>query len=129
MPFWADCSQRMHLGKSNDFSIYHTRNHQKVLPSVEEERDLGIVIDNQLKFVKHIQSNIKIANRNLGIIKRTFSYVDYEVFLNFYKSLVRSHLEYGSCVWSFMDKKDCTAPENVQRREPGWLDHQRREPG
>ena len=66
--------------------------------------------------MKHIQNNIKIANRNLGIIKRTFSYSDNEVFLNLYKSLVRPLLEYGSCVWSVMYKKDCIALENVQRR-------------
>ena len=62
--------RHMTLGKSNDFSTYHMGNNQETILSVEEERDLGITIDNQLKFVKHTQNNIKIANRNLGIIKK-----------------------------------------------------------
>ena len=37
---------------------------------------------------------------NLGIIKRTFSYLDKLCFLNLYKSIVRPHLEYASTVLS-----------------------------
>ena len=59
---------------------------------------------------------VKKANRNLGIINRTFSYLDKTVFLNLYKSIVRPHLEYASTVWSVLYKKDCVSFENVQRR-------------
>ena len=59
---------------------------------------------------------VKKANRNLGIIKRTFSYLDKTVFLNLYKSIVHPHLECASTVWSVLYKKDCISIENVQRR-------------
>ena len=60
---------------------------------------------------------IKIANRNLGIIFRTFTYLGKEIFMNLFKSLGRPHLEYyASSVWSPIYKKDRIAIENVQRR-------------
>ena len=41
-----------------------------------EQKDRGVIIDDKLKFVPHIQAMVKKANRNLGMIKRTFSYLD-----------------------------------------------------
>ncbi|MCU7801386.1 MAG: reverse transcriptase family protein, partial [gamma proteobacterium symbiont of Lucinoma myriamae] len=108
--------KHMHFGRENDFSTYFMDRNNEAIITVSEEKDLGVTIDNQLKFVTHIHNSIKVANRNLGIIKRTFSYIDKDIFLNLYKSLVRPHLEYGSCVWTVMYKKDCIAIENVQRR-------------
>ena len=52
----------------------------------------------------------------MGIIFRTFTYLDPEMFKNLYKSIVRPHLEYGTVIWSPMYKKDKIAIENVQRR-------------
>ena len=42
--------------------------------------------------------------------------MDKEMFLNLYKSIVRPHLEYATCVWSPQYKKDAITIENVQRR-------------
>ena len=83
---------------------------------VTEQKDLGVLIDNKLNFVPHIRAMVKKANRNLGIIKRTFSYIDKTIFLNLYKALVRPHLEYASTVWTVIYKRDCIAVENVQGR-------------
>ena len=73
-------------------------------------------MDSKLKFREHINNKVSIANRNLGIIFRTFTYLDKEMFLNLYKSLVRPHLEYASPIWSPLYKQDKIAIENVQRR-------------
>ena len=56
------------------------------------------------------------ANRNLGMIFRTFTYMDKEIFLNLCKSIVRPHLEYAVTVCTLLYKKDMLAIENVQRR-------------
>jgi hypothetical protein len=39
------------------------------------------------------------ANQGRGMIKRSFSYMEKEMFLTLFKSIVRSHLEYGRHVW------------------------------
>ena len=83
---------------------------------VSEEKDLGILIDNSLKFQNHINSQAKKANKMLGLIRRSFSFLDKDMFLCLYKSLVRPYLEYGSQVWSVIYKKEAVTLENVQRR-------------
>ena len=79
---------------------------------VQSEKDLGVIIDRNLKFLEHINSKIKIANRNVGLIFRSFSYTDKDMFLSLYKSIVRSHLEYASCTWAPVTK-ETIALENV----------------
>ena len=73
-------------------------------------------MDNKLTFTNYKYSKIKIATRNLGLIFRTFTYIDKDIFLNLFKSLVRPHLEYASTVWCPVFKKDRVPIENVQRR-------------
>ena len=43
---------------------------------LQEEKDLGVIFDGKLSFDAHIQNCISKANRILGIIKRSFSYLD-----------------------------------------------------
>ena len=72
----------MHLGKEQQFSTYFmTQNREPTkINQVSEQKDLGVIIDNKLKFIPDIQVMVKKANRNLGIIKRTFSCLDETVF-------------------------------------------------
>ena len=41
-----------------------------------EKKDLGIIVDSNLKCVQHINTKVKKANQMLGIIKRTFTFMD-----------------------------------------------------
>ena len=75
------------------------------IEKVANEKDFGVIIDNKLTFRDHITSKVNLANRNLGIIFRTFTFLDTEIFLYLYKSLVRPHLEYATVVWSPLYKK------------------------
>ena len=70
------------------------------LEIVTREKDLGITIDCKLNFRDHIAQKVNIANRNLGIIFRTFTYIDSVIFFNLYNSSVRPHLEYATQKWS-----------------------------
>lgn len=76
-----------------------TANNQEIeLEKVESEKDHGVIIDQNLTFRAHITSKVNIA--------RTFTYIDQEMFLNLYKSIVRPHLEYATPVWSPFYKQD-----------------------
>ena len=103
----------MHIGNSDvkEYTINGT-----VIDTVHEEKDLGVIIDDKLKFRNHVQNAAKTANIVLGSIRRTFKYIDRNVFLNLYKSLVRPHLEYASPAWSITTKRDSAELERVQRR-------------
>ena len=80
------------------------------------ERDIGVFIDNKLSFDEHISNKINKANSTMGIIRRTYDYLDKFSFLLLYKALVRPHLEYANQVWSPMLKRQEISIENVQRR-------------
>ena len=87
-----------------------------IIAKVDSEKDLGVTVDKSLKFTEHIDNKIKLANRNLGLIFRTFAFLATEIFLNLYKSLVRQQLEYAASVWSPVYKKDKITIENMRRR-------------
>ena len=109
----------MHLGKNNKKETYQMKTADGNYHNLEEtevEKDLGVEVDNQLKFSHHIQSKINKANKILGCLKHTFKHLTPEIFTMLYKSLVRPHLEYASCIWSPHLKRDQDAIEKVQRR-------------
>ena len=109
----------MHLGKHNTKETYQMRTEDGKLHNLEEteiEKDLGVEVDNKLKFSPHVQTKVNKANKVLGCLKRTFKHLNKEVFTMLYKSLVRPHLEYASCIWSPHLKRDQDMIEKVQRR-------------
>ena len=59
---------------------------------------------------------VKRANKLVGWIRRTFYFMDKELFLMVYKYLIRSVLDYGSPVWHHSTKKYRQLLQNVQRR-------------
>ena len=87
-----------------------------IITQSTEEKDLGITIDEKLKFQIYINNQTKKANQRLGMIKRSFTYMDKNMFTTLFKSIVRPHLEYGSNIWSVMYKKEAIQIESVQRR-------------
>jgi len=86
------------------------------LKEVKEEKDLGIWIDSELDFDKHINAKIQTANNMLGLIRRSYKSLDQDTFLPLYKTMVRSHFDYGTSVWNPSLRKHIEAIENVQRR-------------
>ena len=69
-----------------------------VLEHVFEEKDLGIIIDSQLKFDEHISTKVKKANAMAGLIRRSFTYQEPMSFKKLYVALLRPHLEYGESI-------------------------------
>jgi hypothetical protein len=108
----SKCKQ-VHLGHATNTKYKMGENE---INQVTEEKDLGILIDDKLKFQQHINQQTKKANQRLGMIKRSFSYMDTEMFLTLFKSIVRPYLEYGSNVWFVIYKKEAIQIENVHRR-------------
>ena len=41
---------------------------------MSEEKDLGVVVDDKLRFSRHIAAAAACANRKLGLLKHTFKY-------------------------------------------------------
>ena len=98
--------QHAHRYTLNDYELEH----------VFDQNNLGVTIDSDLKFDVHIAKKIQKSNTMLGLIKRSFTYMDSNLFKTLYTSYVRPRLEYGSIIWSPFLMKNIKAIENIQRR-------------
>ena len=78
------------------------------LDRVEEERVLVVLFSHSLKFGDHISTIAHKANRLLGLMKRSFSYLEPQV--------LRPHLDYACVVWNPYQSGDIRLLEQVQRR-------------
>lgn len=120
MKFHPEKCKILRIGKDHPTFQYtmksNTSNELIPLITSEVEKDLGIYIDDKLSFNIHIQQAIAKANRLLGVIRRSFEYLDEEIILFLYKGLVRPTLEYGIAAWSPRLQKDIDAIEAIQRR-------------
>ena len=108
----------MHFGKKNPQHEYFMKieKEKQRIGTCNEEKDLGITFDKELTFDSHISNITKKANQMLGIIKRTFTFMNKDIFLKLYKALVRSHLEYGNVIYYPHLKRQSILIESVQRR-------------
>ena len=113
--FHPDKCHVLHIGHSNPQNIYHMNNASgniHILDAVTSEKDLGVTIDQQLKFSDHIENAVKKANRVLGCLARTFRHLNKETFRLLYIAMDRTCLEYASCVWCPHLKKTETSLSN-----------------
>ena len=81
-----------------------------------EEKDLGIIFQDNLKFDKQILGSVGKANKILGLIKRSFVHMDCDLLMKLYKALVRQIVDYGNVIWCPYTKKNKKLIETIQRR-------------
>ena len=122
--FNSDKCKHMHIG-NRDYVFTYDLNGVP-LDYTEVEKDIGVHIDDKLSFDSHIAKKCKKANSMFALIRRTFKFLDMDMFLPLYKAIVRSHLDSCSSVWSPYEIKHINAIERVQRRAtkqiPGFKD-------
>lgn len=99
-----------------EYHLYDNDNQKVTLERTDGEKDIGVLVDKNLNFRKHIQAQISKANSIMGLIRRTYSYLDETNFKYLFKALVRPHLEYAATVWNPHGKQEIEDLENVQRR-------------
>ena len=59
-------------------------------------RDLGVIIDSDMKFHSHVSNAVSKANRILQLSSKSFVNLSPDMLPVLYKSLVRPLLEYGN---------------------------------
>lgn len=84
---------------------------------VEEMRDLGVIMDTKLSFTSHMEYVKRKADNKLAFVKRecykTFKLDNAKLL---YSSLVRSHLEFASTIWSPFHQTHRDRVESTQKQ-------------
>ena len=79
---------------------YNNDGNRIELEQSDGEKDIGVFVDKNLSFNKHIQNQVNKANNIMGLIRRTYTYLDEQSFKDLFQALVRPHIEYAEAVWS-----------------------------
>ena len=106
----------LHIGNNNPC---HSYNLQSVsLNNAIETTDLGIIVDNKLRFSSHYASIVRKAHQRSSLILRCFKCRDSSILTKAFVVYVRPLLEYCSPVWGWAPvyKSDISIIESVQRR-------------
>jgi len=114
----------LHLGVTNPKREYEIGG--SIIPQVESIRDIGIEVDQTMKFSTHCKTIAQRANRLSNLFFLTFRCRDKEFMLNFYATYIRPLLETATTVWNPYLMKDINVLEGVQRkftkRVPGMFE-------
>jgi hypothetical protein len=112
----------MHFGSKNMRYSYYMKEYQKdeiiihQLDKTTLERDLGVLISDNLKWECQINKSVSTATFVMRQIKNSFKNLDVNIVRLLYTSLIRPHLEFSVSVWNPYLKKDTDKLEKIQRR-------------
>jgi len=87
-----------------------------LLEEASEEKDLGVIIDKDLKFHSHTALVANKANRLLGLLKHCFINLSSTTLTNLYKALISPVLEYSKTIWGPFYTTNINKLENIQRK-------------
>ena len=92
----------LHLGSRNPEFVYTMKDggSRIKLETTNLEKDLGVLIADNLKVGEQCESAAGKAMKVLGMIRRSFTKLDEETLKTLYCSFVRPHLEYCIHAWS-----------------------------
>ena len=110
--------QILHIGENNPKYEYYIGegNNRIQLATTSLEKDLGVLVDENLNFESHIDHIIKKASSKKAQILRNFSYRSKKVLVPLFKSIVRPILEYANSAWDSSMRSQVNLIEGVQRK-------------
>ena len=100
----------------NTYYLYDTP-----LLSLDHFKYLGITLQSNLRYDRHIQDITTKANRTLGLLRRNIRTPTPQLKERAYKALVRPQLEYASTVWFPWQRYHVDDVEKVQRRSARYI--------
>jgi hypothetical protein len=104
----------MHFGRNNPEHVYSMNG--EALEKVKKERDIGVIVQDNLKLAAQCTVAAATARAVLSQISRAFHYRDKFTFVKLYKTYVRPHLEFSTPAWSPWNQVDKDCLEKVQKK-------------
>ena len=115
MRFNAAKCQIMHVYRGQGLVNFYTLCGQ-VLSVVEEAKNLGVLISDDLSWSPHISSITGKAASTLGFLRRNLKKCPAQLKERAYIAFVRSTLDYASPIWDPFLKRDINNLEKINRR-------------
>ena len=126
-----------HPDKCKALSIYNFRpDFVKILPFPKQhymlnntnidfsecERDLGVLVNSNLRWEDHHTKILNKSHQMLGFTKRTCHFIsDTRKRRSLYLSLVRSNFEHGSIIWRPVTETAISEFEQLQKKALKWM--------
>lgn len=105
----------LHHGRSSPQTNYYYGSHR--FSASNEQRDLGLLIDNKLSFRNHIEFIVSKSFSALGFVKRfCYDITDQTTLKAVYSAFVQSGLDYCSNVWLPITSTRSDSIESVLRQ-------------
>ena len=93
------------------FSIGHQE-----IEMIANTKYLGVQVDSQLNWDKHVDTIKTKANRALGLIKHSKNYLPSDVLNKMYRGIVEPHLSYCCSVWGCCSESKLDVLQKIQNR-------------
>lgn len=91
---YSSCARTREFGSEKHISL-----HNHTLQKVDKVKFLGVVIDNELSWVDHIDHVKTKLNSSLSVIKRIMKFIPESEYRKLYDSLFKSYLSYCISSW------------------------------
>ena len=78
---------------------FHVKIDNVNVPYVHIHKFLGVTLDNNMTFKKHVESVINKVSKSIGIFYKTKSYLSKNLLLTLYYSLIYPYFLYANAVW------------------------------
>ena len=95
--------------------------HGHILSTETSTKYLGVTIQNNLKWNKHVDNITANATKQLNFLKRNLKVPSPKIKERAYQSLVRPKLEYNCCTWDPHQQNQINKLEMVQRRAARYV--------
>ena len=105
----------LHIGRGNPKRGYTLGEEGPAIVSVEHEKDLGVIISNDLKPDKMVNKQSQRGHLKLSQFNTAFTYRG-NTWLKLYKTYIKPSLMYASEAWRPTTKEGIEKLESVQRR-------------
>ncbi|KAK3104461.1 hypothetical protein FSP39_002497 [Pinctada imbricata] len=116
MSFHPDKCSVLHVTNKRNPITHNYTLHDHTLTVETSTKYLGITIQNNLKWNKHIDNITANASKQLNFLKRNLKVPSTKIKERAYQSLVRPKLEYNCCTWDPHTKSHIHQIEMIQRR-------------
>ena len=114
MSFNVSKCKVMHIGRNNQEYTYSMNSRQ--LDITKEEKDVGVLITDNLKPSRQCAEAARRASTVLYQLCKAFHYRDRHIFKKLYLTYVRPHLEYCVQAWCPWFEHDIELLEKVQKK-------------